>query len=83
MGGLLTKIYGQPPEPGAPKIVRLRFVRRVAYFSTVVPFAVVLVVTGVTFSSPLNWVIPVVGGPVWLRGFVSITLQIRRERSKG
>jgi hypothetical protein len=79
---LRTKIYGVPPTRDASKLERLCYVRRVAYLNQL-PFLVAVLACIAIFSgAPLNWVLPLVIGGVWVIGFVAINLQIRRERGR-
>ena len=57
----------------------LRYVRGL-YYRLLIPFAVCLVFMVTGLSSPLNWILPLVFGGIWLQGFVSLSMRIRRQQ---
>jgi hypothetical protein len=80
---LATRIYGQPPAPDAPRLEKLIWVRRTAYYGTVWAWVLIAAVFVLTISSLAGWIVLAVCGSMWLSGFASINLRIRRERRRG
>jgi hypothetical protein len=80
---LATRLYGHPPGPDAPRLEKLIWVRRTAYYGTAWTWVLIAAVFVLTISSPVGWIVLAVCGSVWLSGFASINLRIRRERERG
>jgi len=70
---LSHKLYGQPPPTGAPKSVRLRFVRRIQL--RMLPFAIPAYVFVFVFLST-TWAVIVVA--VGLLNVILLSVRIRR-----
>lgn len=83
MKRLVTRIYGQPPGPDASRLDKLVWVRRTAYYGTAWTWVLFAAVFVLTRSSPVGWIVLAVCGSVWLSGFASINLRIRREGGRG
>ena len=83
MGGLATRIYGQRPSPGASKIEQLRYVRRLAYLTTLPWLLLVIAFLVFEFGSGFSDGVAFTVGCMWLLGFGMISLSIRRERLRG
>jgi hypothetical protein len=74
------KLYGEPPSPGASKLQRLIFMRRLLIGQA--PGMVLLLVLAAVFvPSPLNWLLPAGSAVWWLASFGLFTVQIRREQT--
>ena len=75
-------ILGQPPAPGAPKIARLLWLRQ--YYLRMIPLQVLAYVLAVIFlPNPWAWAVPAAGAFLWLQGFASLSVRIRREGRRG
>jgi hypothetical protein len=76
-----SKIYGPPPPKGAPPSQRLRYVRRMYW--RMLLFALPLYAI-LTISAEPAWVLvpAAVGTLIWLQGFASLSVRIRREQRR-
>jgi hypothetical protein len=73
------RFLGPPPAAGAPRHERLRWIR--GYYIRILPLALLTcVLVAVFLSPPWDWVAPLVGALLWLQGFGSLTLRIRRDQ---
>lgn len=82
MRGWLAKqgfrIVGPPPPAAAPKVVRLRYIRR--FYTRLLPLYLLAWVVAAISGLPLwAWVVIGVGAAVWLQGLTSLSLRIRAE----
>jgi hypothetical protein len=75
-------ILGPPPAAGAPRHERLRWVRG-CYLRTLPLSLIVYALVVIYLSAPWDWLAPVVGALLWLEGYGSLTIRIRRERQQG
>lgn len=82
MRRLSAKFYGVPPPRGAPRLERLRYLRRVAYLCSIPTTLIVCALFAVELASPLNWIVAGVLAVWWLGGFATINFQIRREQRR-
>jgi hypothetical protein len=74
------RITGPPPARDAPKMELLLFVRRV--YLRALPLALVSYVLAVVYLPTLwAWAVPAVGMLLWVQGFASLSLRIRREHA--
>jgi hypothetical protein len=72
------RIVGPPPPKGAPKAELLRFVRRC--YTRMLPFYIPLLVLLVFAGLPTwAWIVVAAGAALWLQGFISINLRIKRQ----
>lgn len=73
------RITGPPPPKGAPRVEVLLWMRRyyirMLLFPT--PFWILLVLIGPTWA----WIALGVGGAIWLQGFITVNLRIKRLRN--
>jgi hypothetical protein len=75
------RILGPPPVRDAPRIERLRWIRR--FYLRQLPVAVIIAVTVAIISpAPIAWAIPVAIAVPWLIGFTTLHFQIQRERAR-
>jgi hypothetical protein len=75
---IVTKVYGTPPAPGAPKAERLRWVRRTAYLSNLRGILLVTVTAALVGIGSWFWVLLGISSLCWVIGFVTINVQLRR-----
>jgi hypothetical protein len=77
---LSVRLYGPAPPKDAPKVARLQWLRR--FYVRTLPFNLVAYSVAALFGlSAIGWF--VVGGTaiVWLQGWLSLSLRIRREKA--
>ena len=68
---LTTKIWGAPLGPGATRLERLRYRRRMAYLSTVPPFVVGGVLIAILYDAGVELGFALVFGVLWLVVFAT------------
>ncbi len=79
MTSVANKLFGVPPGPGAARIERLRWVRR--FYLRPLPLVVIVYTLGVTsVRSPVEWALLGTGALLWIQGFASLSLRIKREQ---
>jgi hypothetical protein len=72
------RIIGKPPPAGAPRIEVLMWLRR--YYLRMLPFSLLVVPFLVIYSTALwVWLVAAASALVWVQGFLSLSLRIRRE----
>ena len=74
-----VRIFGPPPTRGAPKIDAWRYVRRL--YLRLLPFTIPAYVLASVYGVTWLWIVLGVGALMWLRGFVSVNLRIKRLRN--
>jgi hypothetical protein len=76
------RFVGTPPPTEAPKKEHLLFLRR--YYLRMLPLALVAyAAVAIVLPTPWAWAVPVGGTLLWLQGFVSLSVRIRRENRRG
>jgi hypothetical protein len=75
------RIFGEPPAKGASAEQRLRWIRRIYLRLLPMNFAAWALVI-IYVSSTLVLVFVGISALIWVQGFVSITLRIRREQRR-
>jgi hypothetical protein len=75
MNGLLTRIVGPAPPNGAPRIERLRWIRRLG-LRTSTPLVVLVCADLLAMS---DWILAGICAAVQVYAIASISLSIRRE----
>jgi hypothetical protein len=74
---LAVKLFGEPPGEDAPDAAKLRWVRRF-YLRPLPLVLVVYAMLALWATSAVVLVLAAVGALVWLQGFISLSLRIRR-----
>jgi hypothetical protein len=76
------RILGTPPAPDAPRKARLLWLR--GYYLRMLPLSLLAyVLMAIVLPTPWAWIVPAVSALLWLQGFVSLSLRIRREGRQG
>lgn len=75
-----ARITGPPPPKGAPKVDAWIFVRRFysRMFLLTVPVWIILALDG---APTWLWIVLGVSAAIWLQGFISVNLRIRKLRN--
>lgn len=82
MIAISSRIFGPFPAKGAPKIERLRWLRRV--YLTFLPLSLWVYAMAALFGLPtMWWIVLGVGTVIWVQGFTSLALRIRRVDREG
>jgi hypothetical protein len=76
------RIFGKPPAANAPRKERLLWLRRY-YLRTLLVSLPALVLLAVYSSRAWVWAVLGAGALVWVQGFASLSVRIRRERRRG
>ena len=72
------RIFGAPPAGGAPRVATLRWIR--GFYLKPLPLVLaVYALLAVWASGTVVIVLAAVSALIWLQGFVSLSLRIRRE----
>jgi hypothetical protein len=78
---LVYRVVGAPPASGAPRVARLRWVRKFYRFNlAAIAMVVIFALVG---GDSFFWVVAAAVAVIWLVGLASISMQIRREASRG
>jgi hypothetical protein len=74
-------MYGEPPPKGAPRPEMLRWIR--GFYVKPLPVLVAVYVLVLVWASQ-TWTLILlgIGSAVWLQGFISLSLRIRREERR-
>jgi hypothetical protein len=82
LASLGRRFTGTPPCKDAPKKELLLWLRR--YYIRLLPLNLVAFIAVVMYlPTPWAWAVPAAGGLLWLQGFASLGLRIRRENRCG
>ncbi len=75
------RLFGEPQPKGAPRSQLLRWIRR--FYTRIMPLTI-LAWVAVIIWAPGTWVLVVgaVSALIWLQGFTSLSLRIRREEAR-
>ncbi len=75
-----ARITGPPPPKGAPKVAAWIFLRRLycRMLLLTVPVWVIVVLDG---APTWVWIVLGVSAAIWLQGFISVNLRIRKLRN--
>jgi hypothetical protein len=79
---LIYRVVGAPPASGASRAERLRWVRKFYRFG-LVAIAMLVIFLALLGAGAFWWVAAAVIAVIWLVGLASISMQIRREASRG
>jgi hypothetical protein len=75
------QLFGTPPGPNSSREERLLYLRR--YYLRPLPFTLLVCVFAVVVvSSTFGYIAVGLSALLWLQGFATLTLQIRRERKR-
>ena len=75
------RFLGEPPASGATRMERLLWLR--GFYLRMIPLSVaVSAMVALFLPAPWAWVVPCLSVLLWAQGFVTLNVQIRRERRR-
>lgn len=82
MIAISCRVFGPPPAKGAPEIERLVWLRR--FYLTSLPLSLCVYAMVALFGLPTwGWIALGFGAVIWVAGFTSLALRIRRVDREG
>jgi hypothetical protein len=78
---LAFKMYGEPPPKGAPRSESLRWLR--GFYLKPLPVLLVICALALVLGAS-TWMLVLlgIGAAIWVQGFVSLNIRIRRDERR-